>query len=209
MFDRVFKRKDNAPYTELARKSRVEKRVPRPKTAPPAIGSPLLPAHERDACRDSRRSFQEGVVNRGYGGAQPSGWRSASPTVDDTTRNVEYPSRPVMDRSSSSTSCNIRNPFRSCNDSSQTLAMSRSPTRESSAEGVPVERAVRTFRAMHHEGYTNFAPQKAAIFTTNKIVSQHCDPFADENSIVTASPTTPTTLPANSSVVRGIHFLST
>ncbi|KAI0708976.1 hypothetical protein C8Q76DRAFT_859167 [Earliella scabrosa] len=201
MFERVFKKRDDASYSDLSRRSRVDKRASRrPKTAPSSFSS--IPERDATPSPRDRRSLQEESfrVTRSdsrHGfyiarGAEHSRSSTAIETRRPQLEENEHASRPSINRSASSASCEIRNPFRSRSNTTEsvpTVTMSRSPTRESSVEAV--QRMVPTYHARRIDGAASPAPHKAAIFTRSTVDTRQLDPFTDDNSEDSASPTTP------------------
>ncbi|KAI0747917.1 hypothetical protein C8Q80DRAFT_1169071 [Daedaleopsis nitida] len=198
MFHRVFKKKGDAPCVELTRKSRVEKSR-RPRTAPSSTCS--SPRWSGTISPDSRHSLPEGTIcrrklSRDHSVAEYDTLHAPSHSRNSITAAAldEYCCPPI-DRSASSVSCEIRNPFRSnTSESIQTVSMSRTTTRGSSIEsGMLVQRAVPSYYATPIEGSLNPEPCRAAIFTRDI----QCTPEASyeecpEDAASPIMPTTPT-----------------
>ncbi|KAJ8481213.1 hypothetical protein ONZ51_g6143 [Trametes cubensis] len=195
MFNRVFKRKDESNYSELARRSRVDKQksaeivARRPRTAPssrnPSPPHTDLLSRAQDAVK-YRHSMGDTNMSPYY--AQPEPFRYArteasissgtpipSPTSSYGWRPREEITQvrtapgdspcPRMAPQTPTLSNELRNPFRS-NTSDSIASISRTTSLDSFADtGVPVHRMVRASRARIIEDAAHL-PQKAIICTT-------------------------------------------
>ncbi|KAI0361878.1 hypothetical protein OH77DRAFT_1068 [Trametes cingulata] len=186
MFDRVFKKKDESSYTDLTRRSRVDKAAEyagkRPRTAPASPNTTSYGETDKAAgLSKQRHSLGEGILSSHRATPEPFFEEPASfaflppPTpVSNEQMNERTPrsSRqwddspcPRMAPEAPTGSNELRNPFRSStNDSISSVG--RTDSFESLADtGVPVHRTVRSFRPAQTIEDARHQPQKAAIFT--------------------------------------------
>ncbi|KAI0374675.1 hypothetical protein BV20DRAFT_935204 [Pilatotrama ljubarskyi] len=187
MFDRVFKKKDESSYTDLTRRSRVDKAAEymgrRPRTAPasPSISSTGDENKTIESPRH-RHSLGEGILSSHSATPGPfydepasfaflpppapvSNDRTSDRTPRSSRRWKDSPCPPMVPEAPEGSN-ELRNPFRN-NTSESACSTGRSDSLESFADtGVPVHRIVRSFRPAQIIEDGSHRPQKAAIFTT-------------------------------------------
>ncbi|CDO70708.1 hypothetical protein BN946_scf184798.g23 [Trametes cinnabarina] len=189
MLDRVFKKKEDGSFTDLTRRSRVDRHKAaeylsrRPRTAPPS-GNTSMSLGIQNVATQYRRSLNDSDMSPYC--ASPDPFRYSSPETITSTSTLSVPlvvprptfapaSRPSsnegspcpkMMRHSSGGSNELRNPFRN-NTSDSVASIGRSNSFDSFAEAeVPVHRIVRAIRPTQLVEAGDHMPQKAAIFTT-------------------------------------------
>ncbi|KAL7283225.1 hypothetical protein ACG7TL_002652 [Trametes sanguinea] len=198
MFDRMFKKKDNGSYTDLTRRSRVDKHKAaeyygrRPRTAPPSGNTSPSPEAQNAAAR-YRHSLNDSDMSPYQASTEP--FRYTSPDEYATTSTLDVPimtPRPIsaptagmstsedspcprMVRQPSGASNELRNPFRN-NTSDSFASVGRSNSFDSFVEMVvPVHRTVRAIRPTQVVESPGHQPQKAAIFTTHEVSEERPD----------------------------------
>ncbi|KAI0336317.1 hypothetical protein GY45DRAFT_1429944 [Cubamyces sp. BRFM 1775] len=212
MFDRVFKKKDESNYSDLARRSRVDKHKAadyvgkRPRTAPPSRNpSPphadLLSRAQNAA--NYRHSMGDAGMSPYYASPEPfqyvrTGISASSSTPispptsshgwrprEDTAHIRTAPEAspcPRMAPQTPTPSNELRNPFRS-NTSDSVASISRTASLDSFADtSVPVHRMVRASRAQVVED-AGHQPQKAIICTAGAAGAQLQAPPPTVNAI--------------------------